>query len=76
MRPTRPILINLPLGLLANLDEAATVLRLTRTDVIRRSLLRDLDYVVRYELQRTLEHRQKEEEAYLEWVVDRARDPF
>jgi hypothetical protein len=40
--PSRSILISLPLTLIEALDDAADTLGLHRTDVIRRSLMRDV----------------------------------
>jgi hypothetical protein len=49
------------------LDEAAAVLNMTRVDVIRRSLMRDLQYVVSEELKRTLRHKANQQARYLKW---------
>jgi metal-responsive CopG/Arc/MetJ family transcriptional regulator len=64
----RAVLINLPESLVQQLDEAAQALNMARTDVIRRSLKRDIDYIVRYEIQTALQERLERERRYMERV--------
>ena len=66
----KAVLINLPGSLVQQLDEAAQALNMARTDVIRRSLKRDIDYMVLYEIQTALQQRQDRERRYVEWVRD------
>jgi metal-responsive CopG/Arc/MetJ family transcriptional regulator len=68
MDKKKAILINLPESLVQQLDEAAQALNMARTDVIRRSLKRDVDYMVRYEIQTALQERQERERCYVDWV--------
>ena len=68
MQKKKAILIHLPESMVEQLDEAAQALNMARTDVIRRSLGRDIDYIVRYEVQSALQHRQERERRYVEWV--------
>jgi Ribbon-helix-helix protein, copG family len=63
----RAVLISLPLSLIAQLDEAARAFNMPRTDVIRRSLMRDVDYMVRHEVEAALQHLQEREKRYAEW---------
>jgi hypothetical protein len=49
------------------------VLNLSRVDVIRRSLLRDLQDVVCEELQRTRRHKEGQEKRYLQWAALKAK---
>lgn len=49
-RPTRKILVSLPDHLVDRLDEAADAFNMCRLDVIRRSLMRDLSFVLDYEV--------------------------
>jgi len=51
--PSRPVLVSLPLTLIYALDDAANTLGLNRTDIIRRSLMRDVYTLVREEVART-----------------------
>ncbi len=67
------ILIKLPTSLVEQLDEAAAVLNLTRVDVIRRSLMRDLQYVTHEELERTRRYIQNQQKRYLEWAALKAK---
>ena len=47
--PSRSVLILLPLTLINVLDYAANALKMHRTDVIRRSLIRDVNSLLREE---------------------------
>ena len=51
--PSRSVLVTLPLTLIEALDHAAEVLKMHRTDVIRRSLGRDVSSLLRDEVART-----------------------
>ena len=51
--PSRSVLVTLPLTLIEALDHAAEVLNMHRTDVIRRSLGRDVFSLLRDEVART-----------------------
>jgi Arc/MetJ-type ribon-helix-helix transcriptional regulator len=50
--PSRSVLILLPLNLIEVLDQAADIFRMSRSDVIRRSLLRDVTTQLREEVTR------------------------
>ena len=50
--PSRSVLILLPLTLIQVLDYAANALKMHRTDVIRRSLIRDVNSLLREEVLR------------------------
>jgi len=69
----KAILVQLSSSLVDQLDEAALVLNMTRVDVIRRSLLRDLQFVVSEELERTRRHQQNQQKRYLEWASLKAK---
>lgn len=49
------------------------MLGMTRVDVIRRSLIRDMEYVVCEELERTPHQNEKQEKRYREWAVLKAK---
>ena len=51
--PSRPVLILLPLSLIEALDDAANVLKMSRSDVVRRSLMRDVQGALREEVARS-----------------------
>jgi metal-responsive CopG/Arc/MetJ family transcriptional regulator len=50
MKSYKPILINIPLTLLERLDHAAANLNLSRSELLRRSLRRDLTFIIDHEL--------------------------
>lgn len=50
--PSRAVLVLLPLTLIQALDYASNVLKMHRTDVIRRSLIRDVNSLLRDEVLR------------------------
>ena len=50
--PSRAVLVLLPLTLINVLDYAANALKMHRTDVIRRSLMRDVNSLLRDEVLR------------------------
>ena len=54
--PSRAVLVLLPLTLIDALDYASNVLKMHRTDVIRRSLMRDVNSVLREEVSRAQRH--------------------
>ena len=66
---TKAVLLNLPVSLVDQLDQAANVLQLTRTDVIRRSLLRDLQFITNHELGRAIASRIDQDSDYSLWVA-------
>lgn len=51
-KDTRPVLLHFPIGLLDQLDDAASVLRLSRTRLILRSLNRELQTDLKDEVAR------------------------
>ena len=63
----RRILLSLATDMVATLDEAAQALNLCRSDVIRRSLARDLEYVTSHEVPNALRLRQEASGAYRHW---------
>src|SRR5262249_55172006 len=48
--PYKPVLLNMPITLLERLDNAASALQMNRSDLIRRSLARDLEFLVSNEV--------------------------
>ena len=66
--PTRSLLLALPASMVATLDEAAAALNLCRSDVIRRSLARDLQYVMGIEVPQALRFRRDSADRYSEWL--------
>jgi metal-responsive CopG/Arc/MetJ family transcriptional regulator len=48
--PFKPILVNIPVSLLAQLDEVAITLSQTRSHLIRRAISRDLQFITKHEL--------------------------
>jgi len=64
----KPVLINIPIGLLQELDEAAERLDLSRSELVRRSLHRDLKFVVKHEVAEITKAKGKTAARYAEWV--------
>jgi len=56
--PSRAVLVLLPLTLIEALDYASNVLKMHRTDVIRRSLMRDVNSLLREEVSRAQQHQE------------------
>lgn len=56
--PSRAVLILLPLTLIEMLDHAADVLNMSRSDVVRRSLMRDFQAFLQEEVARTQSRQQ------------------
>jgi hypothetical protein len=54
--PSRAVLVLLPLTLIEALDYASNVLNMHRTDVIRRSLMRDVNSLLKDEISRAQRH--------------------
>ena len=48
--PFKPILINIPISLLTELDEVAATLSQTRSHLIRRAISRDLQFITKHEI--------------------------
>jgi len=68
-----PILITLPAALVAELDQASEVLGWTRMALIRRCIIRDMQFVLERELPRIKEARGSGE--YAAWIIRRIQ-PF
>jgi metal-responsive CopG/Arc/MetJ family transcriptional regulator len=69
MKPDhKPVLINLPVTLLQQLDRAAARLELSRSELVRRSLQRDLKFVVKHELEEATKAKGKTAALYADWV--------
>ena len=58
--PSRAVLVLLPLTLIEALDYASNVLKMHRTDVIRRSLMRDVNSALREEVLRAQRHQERQ----------------
>jgi hypothetical protein len=54
--PSRAVLVLLPLTLIEALDYTSNVLKMHRADVIRRSLMRDVNSLLREEVSRAQRH--------------------
>jgi hypothetical protein len=68
---TKKILLTLTAETVAALDEAANALGLCRSDVIRRSLIRDLSYVLSYEVPNMQRFRQETAIAHTSWISNK-----
>lgn len=65
---TRKILLSLSPGTVGVLDEAARALGMCRSDVIRRSLARDLSYVMSHEVPNMQRFHQETTAAHTSWL--------
>jgi hypothetical protein len=65
---TKKILLTLTAETVAALDGAAKALGLCRSDVIRRSLARDLSYVMRFEVPNMQRFHQETALAHGSWI--------
>lgn len=66
--PKQAVLIQFPRALLKALDEASIALDMCRSDIIRRSLARDLEYVMSHEVPCALRHKKEAADRYPEWL--------
>jgi len=71
MSEERKILLSLPQAVVAQLDEAAKVFSMCRLDVIRRSLMRDLQFVIGHEIPNAHRIKLQTVDAYREWLTGR-----
>ena len=65
---TRKILLSLSSNTVSLLDEAAKALGMCRSDVIRRSLARDLSYVMSHEVPNMQRFHQETTAAHTSWL--------
>ena len=65
---SRKLLLSLTDETVAALDEAASALGMCRSDVIRRSLNRDLKYVMNYEVPDMLRFHQETAAVHANWL--------
>ena len=72
---TKPILINLDLQLVKSLDDAAHRLGMNRTDIIRKCLSRDIQYVLQIEVPKSTKLKQELSDQYPGWMNRFANDP-
>ena len=64
----RPVLINIPTELLRKLDEAAQHLDLSRSELVRRSLHRDIKFVLKHEVAEASKAKEKTNALYASWT--------
>jgi hypothetical protein len=65
--PSRGVLVLLPLNLIGALDQAAEVFDMSRSDIIRRSLIREVTSVLRDEVMR-MRARTEEHDRPIAWL--------
>lgn len=69
MKPNhKPVLINIPTRLLQQLDKAAKGLDLSRSELIRRSLCRDIKFVMKHEVAEASKAKAKTAAIYTSWT--------
>jgi hypothetical protein len=66
----KAILLNVPLGLLEGLNEASAAMSISRTELIRRCLSRDLKFVFRFELSHLADANSATAQDYFRWVAN------
>jgi len=64
----KPILINIPIELLHELDKAAQRLDLSRSELVRRSLHRDIKFVLKHEVEEASKTKAKTNALYASWT--------
>jgi len=74
-KATKAILINLDLQLVKSLDDAAHRLGMNRTDIIRRCLGRDIQYILQVECPRSVKLKQELHDQYPDWMNRFANAP-
>jgi len=74
-KATKPILINLDLQLVKSLDDAAHRLGMNRTDIIRKCLSRDIQYVLQVEVPKSAKLKQELNDHYPTWMNRYANAP-
>lgn len=68
MENHRAILINVPIGLLKRLTEAATAMEVSRSELVRRMLKRDVEYILRQEVPALLAMKEQTTQDYSRWM--------
>lgn len=64
----KPVLINIPINLLQQLDKAAEHLDLSRSELVRRSLHRDVKFVLKHEVDQASKAKAKVAALYASWT--------
>jgi hypothetical protein len=67
---SRAILLHLPIQLLHDFDRVATAFGLSRSEIIRRSLMRDVAYIMERELPKAMEEMQRGLDRYRSWLAE------
>ena len=71
MESYKAVILNIPFQLLDRLNHAARGLSLSRSELIRRSLSRDLDFVLQQEVPRLSKAREEASYDYARWLEER-----
>jgi metal-responsive CopG/Arc/MetJ family transcriptional regulator len=66
----KAILINVPVDLLQRLNEASAALTLSRSELIRRALTRDIEFVFEHEIPGVSKAKEANTAEYGKWVRD------
>jgi hypothetical protein len=64
----KPILVSLPISVIQELNDASRTLNCSRSHLIRKSLKRDLRFVVEHEVAEATELQQKASDGYERWL--------
>jgi hypothetical protein len=67
---SKAILLHLPAKLLHDFDRVATAFGLSRSETIRRSLMRDVAYIMERELPKATEEQQRRVVDHRSWLVE------
>jgi hypothetical protein len=67
---SRAILLHLPIQLLHDFDRVATAFGLSRSETIRRSLTRDVAYIIESELPKAMEEKQRRLVGHRSWLAE------
>lgn len=72
MQSKKAILLHLPIAMVEQLDAVTEVMRMNRSDVIRRSLARDLEFINSVELKQRVESELELNRLYNRWSLTMA----
>ena len=66
----KAVLVNVPVELLKRLNQASLALALSRSELIRQVLTRDMDFVFEHEINRVANAKVETTAHYAKWVRD------
>jgi hypothetical protein len=64
----KAVLLNVPVELLKRLNEASSVMKISRSELIRRVLTRELEFVFGCEIARVSKSKEEATTDYIRWI--------